>query len=192
MSKVSFAIESARLERHIQLEQGKAIAGRVIDSAGIPVGGVNIVAGNECLSTTQTKEDGTFTVHGLGDGTATLRAHKWDYVWAEAKADPGATDVCIQLGHATLEILIESETPPSDFSFTLRTLGISENPCLSMDTDYGRPTSRIEFRGLKSGTYELEISARGYQTDDRPVFDVTPTSTVHTVHLRFRPATPPA
>jgi hypothetical protein len=190
MSKVSFPIEDSRLERNIQLEQGKSITGRLIDSTGAPVGGVNIIAGNECLSTSQTREDGTFTVHGLGDGTAKVSTLSLNHALAFAMADPGTTDLRIQLGHASLKVLMEWDSPPSDYSFILRKLGTSEEQ--SFDTEYAEPTSRIELRGLHSGTYEVEISANGYHADDRPRFTVTPTSTVHTVHLRFRRANAPA
>lgn len=84
---------------NVELERGRTLEGRVVDSAGRGLPLAEVSFRNAPMSSARTDADGAFRVEGLGDQSYTVTARKDGYLQAELEVNPAQNaSVTITLG----------------------------------------------------------------------------------------------
>lgn len=157
----------------VVLEVGARISGKVLDEAGAPVEGAEVIGTNgESAGITKSGADGAFTVTGLTDPPANISATKAGYgkiVKRNLSGNP--SDVVFRLPKAgtILGLLLIDQVPKqthivlSRFDEELRQVVPADSRFFALDA-----TAGFAFSDVTPGTYWIDVQADGYVAGDRP------------------------
>jgi len=157
----------------VALEVGARISGRVVDEAGAPIPGADVIAGNpDSAGVAKSAADGSFTVTGLTDAPANISAAKAGYgkvVLRNLSGNP--SDVLFRLPKAGTilgrvlidEIPRQTQINLSRYDEDLKQIIPAESRFFALPT-----TATFAFENVPPGTYWIDVLASGYEAAERP------------------------
>jgi hypothetical protein len=175
LDRMGMVFRSASDEYRVDvvLEVGARISGRVVDEAGGPIEGAELIGSNgESAGVSKSAADGSFSVTGLTDIPANISAAKPGYgkvVKRNLSGNP--TDVVFRLPKAgtVLGRLVIDQVPSqthiilSRFDEELGQVVPAESRFFALPT-----TATFAFADVPPGTYWIDVQVQGYEPVDRP------------------------
>jgi len=173
------------------LEVGARLSGRVVDEAGAPIEGADVIAGNpDSAGLTKSAADGSFTVTGLTDAPANISAAKAGYgkvVLRNLSGNP--TNVLFRLPKAGTilgrviidEIPRQTQINLSRYDEELKQVIPAESRFFALPT-----TATFAFGDVPPGTYWVDVLVAGYEPADRPQVVVASGQPTNEVRITMR------
>ncbi|MBV8881149.1 MAG: carboxypeptidase regulatory-like domain-containing protein [Planctomycetaceae bacterium] len=163
--------DEARMD--VVLEVGARLSGRVLDEAGGPIPGADVLAVNDASgNTTKSAEDGSFTVGGLTEAPANISATKAGYgkvVLRNLSGNP--TDVVLRLPKAgTLLGRLAIDKVPRQTHVILSKYDEELRQEIPMESRFFAlpTTATFAVDNLGPGAYWIDVQVEGYEPTDRP------------------------
>jgi uncharacterized GH25 family protein len=157
----------------VVLEVGAKFSGRVVDEAGSPIEGAQVIAGNvDSAGLAKSAKDGSFTVTGLTEAPANVSAGKSGYGKVVKRNLPGnSTDVLFRLPKSgTILGRLIIDQIPRQTQITLSTYDEDLKQVIPADSRFFTlpTTATFRFDDVPPGTYWVDVVTEAYVAVDRP------------------------
>jgi hypothetical protein len=179
-AQVAFSVPGETLVRDFLLAAGSAVAGTVVDEAGVPVSRAAVIVSNEVARMVRTDGMGRFEAAGLGDGPLTIRVTVRGFAPStERGVAPGRTDLVIRLARGG-SIQGTVDDPPATYTVHLSRYDEGRARWNLVKSEAQGPPARGSFhlRDLAAGRYEISIESADRRTPFPLQADVAPGQTV--------------
>jgi hypothetical protein len=177
----------------VVLEVGAKISGKVLDDAGAPIEGADLIGSNgESAGIAKSAADGSFSVTGLTDPPANISAAKAGYgkvVKRNLSGNP--TDVIFQLPKAgTLLGALVIDQTPRQIQVILSRYDDELKQEIPVDPRFfsfiSTDTPTFAFADVSPGTYSIDVQAEGYEQIDRPQVAIASGQITREVRISMR------
>lgn len=172
------------------LDEGRRLAGRVVNEAGEPVPGATVVGSNGENATGRCGDEGRFLLEGLGEAPVHCFASAPGYGIAFLRnVRPGSSDLEFRLPRtATVSGQIDAGAMPERFNVQLSRFDPDAGGYVPL---YGRAFDgaggpEFQVPEVSPGRYRLDIQADGYEAQDVPELNVRSGHPLSGVLVRLR------
>ncbi len=176
-------------KQRIQLEDGRVVAGRVVDEHGAGVGEANVGSSDESGSVIVTDAEGRFELTGLGEGPINVFADKPGFAPRQLRGiATGVRNLVLELERPASvrgEIVLQGKARSLMVSACQRDPHFGKELCV-VRRSYEPPESTFVLENLPSGGYDLVLEADGHATE-RVRFTVRTGETISVGNVTLRP-----
>lgn len=155
------------------LDAGATISGRVLDEAGAPIEGADLVAGNpDSAGVAKSAADGSFTITGLTEHPANLSAAKAGYgkvVKRNLAGNPKGVEFRLPKAGTLIGRLMIDQVP-KQVQIILTRYDEELKQVIPADSGFFSFTDAptFAFANILPGKYWIEAQAEGYETAEKP------------------------